>query len=94
MLPTANLQRIIERMRPVLAKSRRARARERDAVNKTRPDREGTTYLAAHLSSDVVTQLKVLAARERVTQQQLLADAVDLLLASRPDDAADNQPAA
>jgi hypothetical protein len=80
------LPRIIERMRPVLDDPldvTTAKRGKRGQARTSRPDREGTTYLAAHLPRQLATNIKILAAREGKTMHALIAEALRLLLAQR-----------
>jgi hypothetical protein len=49
----------------------------------SRASREGKHLVAAHVSPKILTALKILAAEERKTQQQLLEEALALLFVKK-----------
>lgn len=48
-----------------------------------RPGRTGRVLLGGHFSREVQTELKVLAAKERCTIQELIAEGIDAVFARR-----------
>jgi hypothetical protein len=68
----------------VIAKTRAKPAREprhedAESSRHSRPVREGKRFVGAHFHPEVARQLKVLAAEDGTTIQELLEQAVDLL---------------
>lgn len=51
----------------------------RQAAKSARPSREGTRLIAGHFPPSVAKQLKILAAEEETSVQDLLHEALDLL---------------
>jgi hypothetical protein len=74
---SAKLERVIAKARTRPA--REPRQEDAELSRHHRPVREGKRFVGAHFHPEVARQLKVLAAEDGTTIQELLEQAVDLL---------------
>ncbi len=82
-MTSSKLDRIIDKMRPVLDPMPAPGKRARRGEGKRRPDREHTAYIAAHLPKDLLRQLKVSAAQDGKSVHDIIANLVNRFLADR-----------